>query len=75
MRGLSKSTAAGLFFTGAAIGAATALLLAPKSGTQMRKEISRFSKRAMDQLDDLQDDIREQISGGYAQVKKMIRTA
>jgi gas vesicle protein len=75
MRGLSKSHAAGLFFTGAAVGAVAAFLLAPKNGAQTRKEIARFSKKAMDQLDDFQSGIRDQISGGYAQVKKMIRTA
>jgi gas vesicle protein len=75
MRGFSKTDVAGFFLTGAAIGAAAALLLAPKTGTQMRKDIRRFSKKTMDQLEDLQTDIRDQINGGYTQVKRMITTA
>jgi gas vesicle protein len=75
VRDFSKAEVAGLIVAGAAIGAAAALLLAPKTGPQMRKEIRRFSKRTMGQLDDLQSDIRDQISDGYAQVKKMITTA
>lgn len=68
MRGISKTQVAGLFLTGAAVGAATALLFAPKSGAQTRKDVRRFSKKTVDQLDDLQSDIREQISERYDQV-------
>jgi gas vesicle protein len=68
MRGFSKTEVAGFFLTGAAIGAAVGLLLAPKSGVQTRREIRRFSKKALDQLDDIQSDVREQISDGYEQV-------
>ena len=75
MRGFSKTQVAGLFITGAAIGAAAALLFAPKTGAQTRKDIRRLTKKTVDQLDDLQGDIREQISGGYQQVKRMITTA
>ena len=75
MRGFSKTEVAGFFLTGAAIGAAAALLLAPKTGAQMRKDIRRISKKTMDQLDDLQTDIRDQLNDGYTQVKRMITTA
>ena len=75
MQGFSKTQVAGLFITGAAIGAAAALLFAPKSGAQTRKDIRRFTKKTVDQLDDLQSDIREQITDGYQQVKRMITTA
>ena len=75
MRGFSKTQVAGLFITGAAIGAAAALLFAPKSGAQTRKDIRRFTKKTVDQLDDLQTDIRDQITDGYQQVKRMITTA
>ena len=68
MRGLSKTQVAGFFITGAAVGAAAALLLAPKSGAQTRKDIRKFSKKTVDRLDDLQNGIREQISEGYDQV-------
>jgi gas vesicle protein len=68
MRGFSKTEVAGFFLTGAAIGAAVGLLMAPKSGAQTRRDIRRFSKKAIDQLDDLQSDVREQITDGYEQV-------
>jgi gas vesicle protein len=72
MARFTKSQAAGLFFTGAAVGAAIALVLAPKSGAQTRRDIRRFSKKAMDQFDDLQSDVREQISEGYDHVVQVI---
>ena len=71
MRGFSKTDAVGLLITGAAIGAAVALLYAPKSGEQTRRDIRRFSKKAANQIDDLQNDIREQISDGYGQVMEV----
>ena len=75
MRGFSKTEVAGFFIAGAAAGAVTALLLAPKTGSQVRRDLRRFSKRAINQLGDLQSDLRDQISEGYSQVKKMIMTA
>jgi len=75
MSGFSKTHVAGFFAAGAAVGAAVALMYAPKSGAQIRKDIRRLSKKAVDQLDDLQSDIREQITEGYGKVRKMIRVA
>ena len=68
MRGFSKTEVAGFFLTGAAIGAVAGLLLAPKSGIQTRRDLRRFSKKKIDQLDDLQSDVREQITDRYEQV-------
>ena len=68
MRGFSKTEALGFFVTGAAVGAAVGLILAPKSGAQTRKDIRRISKKAVNRLDDLQCDVRDQISEGYEQV-------
>jgi gas vesicle protein len=68
MRGFSKTEAVGFFLTGAAVGAAVALLYAPKAGAQTRKDIRRFSRKAVNQLDDFQSDVREQIGEGYDQV-------
>jgi len=68
----SKRQMAGFFVTGAAVGAAVALLYAPKSGAQTRRDIRKFSKKTVDQIDDLQNDLREQISDGYEQVMVMI---
>ena len=75
MRGFSKSEMAGFFLGGAAVGAVAALLFAPKAGVQVRKDIRKISKRTMHQLDDLQSEIRDQISDGYYQVRRMIKTA
>ena len=75
MRGFSGKQLTGLFITGAALGAAAGLLLAPKTGAQTRKDIRRISKRAVGQLDDLQSDIREQLTDGYQQVKRILKTA
>ena len=72
MRGFSKTHVAGFFLTGAAVGAAVALLLAPKTGVQTRRDIRKFSKRTVDQLDGLQADIRDQINDGYEQVRDAI---
>jgi len=68
MRGFSKTDAVGFLIAGAAVGAVVALMIAPKSGAQTRKDLRRFSKKAVNQLDDLQSDLREQIADGYEQV-------
>ena len=68
MRGFSKTDAVGFLIAGAAVGAVVALMIAPKSGAQTRKDLRRFSKKAVNQLDDLQTDLREQIADGYEQV-------
>jgi len=68
MARFTKTQAAKFLITGAAVGAAVALVLAPKSGAQTRRDIRRFSKKAMDQFDDLQSDVRDQISEGYDHV-------
>ena len=75
MREFSKTQVAGLFIAGAAIGAAAALLFAPKAGAQIRKDIRRLTKKTVDQLDDLQSGIREQITDGYQQVRRLLKTA
>ena len=58
--------------TGAAVGAVAALIFAPKSGAQTRKDIRRFSKKTANQLGDLQQDVRDQVSGGYEQVMEVV---
>ena len=75
MRGFSKTQVIGFFLTGAAVGTAVALLYAPKSGVETRKQIKKFSKKAVHQLDDLQNDLREQISDGYQQVVEVFDNA
>jgi gas vesicle protein len=71
MRGFSKTDAVGFFIAGAAVGAAAGLIFAPKAGAQTRKDIRRFSKKTVDRIDDLQSDVREQITEGYEQVMEV----
>jgi gas vesicle protein len=75
MQGFTKTQVAGFFLAGAGIGAIAGLLFAPKSGIQVRKDIRKISKKTLNQLDDLQSDLRDQLSDGYEQVKKMLKTA
>ena len=56
------------FLMGAGVGAGFALLYAPKSGSQTRRDLRRFSQKAADQFDDFQEDVRNQVSEGYEQV-------
>jgi len=72
MHGFSKTQVAGFFITGAAVGAVIGLILAPKSGAQTRRDIRKFSKKTVSQLDSLQSEIRGQISEGYGQVVEVL---
>jgi gas vesicle protein len=62
MARMSKSEAAGFFLSGAVVGTAIALLYAPKTGAQTRRDIRKYSKRTVERLDDLQDNIRDQVT-------------
>jgi gas vesicle protein len=75
MRVISKIKGAGLILSGAAAGAAVALLFAPKAGIQTRKDIRRFSRKTAHQLDDFKCNLQDQINEGYSQVKKLLKTA
>ena len=68
----SKKQIAGFLLTGAAVGAAIALLYAPKSGAQTRRDIRKLSKKTVDQIDDLQNGLRKQIADGYEQVMEVV---
>ena len=52
-------TAVTFLLIGLGAGALTALLLAPKSGKQLRRDIRRKYEDAMDTLDDWKDDAKE----------------
>jgi gas vesicle protein len=69
----SKTQLAGFLVVGAALGAFVTLLLAPKSGAQTRKDIRRLSKRTVDQLGELQNDVRNEVSGGIGGVLQLMR--
>ena len=75
MRVISKIKGAGLILGGAAAGAAVALLFAPKAGIQTRKDIRKFSRKTVHQLDDFKCNLQDQINEGYSQVKRLLKTA
>jgi gas vesicle protein len=60
----SKTHLAGFLIAGAAVGAFISVLFAPKSGAETRKDIRKLSKKTVNQLDELQKDVRDQVSGG-----------
>ncbi len=53
-----------MLFVGMGIGAATALMLAPKSGRQMRKQLRRQYEDARDWIEDMSDQAEELIEKG-----------
>ena len=69
----SKTQLAGFLIAGAALGAFVTLLLAPKSGAQTREDIRRLSKKTVDQLGELQKDVRNQFSNGIGGVLQLMK--
>src|SRR5215831_12029657 len=65
----------GLCITGAAASAIVALLYAPKSGAQTRKDLRRFARRTTDRIEDLQEDIREQVGDWVEEVNDVFQTS
>jgi gas vesicle protein len=54
------SSSVGWFILGAAIGAGVALLMAPSSGEETRRRISRGARRLRDTAGDALDDLRDE---------------
>ena len=74
------SSSIGWFLLGAALGAGAALLLAPASGEETRRRISRGARRlkdsaadALDELRDEWDDIRDRATETVDEVKATVR--
>ena len=59
---MSIKQATGFVFAGAVVGAAVALLYAPQSGARTGKDIKKFSRKTVARLDDLQGNIRDQVT-------------
>src|SRR5687767_12614589 len=51
--------ATGFLLVGAAVGAGVALLYAPQSGNETKKDIRRFARKTVNGLDELQTGIRD----------------
>jgi len=59
----------GAFFLGGLVGATIALLYAPKSGRETRKDISKAARRAKKGAVDLVEDITESVSDFTSDMK------
>ena len=58
---------------GALAGAAIALLYAPQSGVRTKKDIKKFARKTVDRLDDLQGDIRDQVTHWVDDVTDVVK--
>ena len=70
---MSMKQAAGFLFAGAMVGAAVALLYAPQSGAQTTKDIKKFSRKTVARLDDLQGNIREQVTDWVENITELVK--
>jgi len=62
MSQIDMKKAAGFLLAGAVVGAGVALLYAPQSGSQTKRDIRRFARKTVDRVDELQTDIRVQVT-------------
>ncbi|HET6680573.1 MAG TPA: hypothetical protein VFG84_05185 [Gemmatimonadaceae bacterium] len=64
-----NGTGVGPFLAGIALGAVVALLVAPGSGAETRRELRRGARRARRAADHLAGDVRERVNDGYGQAR------
>ncbi len=70
---MSKKSGLGKFALGAGLGAAIALLFAPKKGSDLRKDIKKKFDAFMDDVEDLTiTDIKEEFTKKVDEIKKGI---
>ena len=75
MAQINMKHAAGLLFAGAIVGSAIALLYAPQSGARTKKNIKKLARKTVDRLDDLQGDIRDQVSNWVNDMAEVVKDA
>jgi gas vesicle protein len=67
------------FFLGALIGAGVALLFAPRSGRETRRDITRRAKAAQDRVRDVAEGMTEQVvdtfEGARSRIEEQLETA
>src|SRR5436190_21260277 len=73
MAQVSVKHAAGFLVAGAMVGAAVALFYAPQSGARTRRDLKKFVRNTGDRLDDLQADIRNQMSDWVENVTDIVQ--
>ena len=74
MAQVSVKHAAGFLVAGAMVGAAIALLYAPQSGARTQRDLKKFARNTGDRLDDLQADIRDQVTDWVENVTEVVQT-
>jgi len=75
MAQINMKQAAGFLFAGAIVGSAIALLYAPQSGARTTKNIKKLARKTVDRLDDLQGDIRDQVSNWVNDMAEVVKDA
>ena len=70
---MAMKQAAGFLFAGAVVGAAVALLYAPQSGARTTRDIRRFSRKTAARLDDLQGNIREEVTDWVENITELVK--
>ena len=58
---------------GAVTGAAIALLYAPQTGVRTKKDIRRFARKTVGRLDDLQTNIRDQVTDWVDDMTEVVK--
>lgn len=71
-QGVSAGTVLVSFVAGAAIGAGLALLYAPKSGREMREDISDLTEDAVDKIKEYAKEAQEKIKSAIEEGKETI---
>lgn len=67
---VERSSGVGAFLFGAALGAVTALLLAPQSGEETRRVIGERGRQARDRASEAADEITEKVEEGFERAKQ-----
>ena len=75
MAQINLKQAAGFWFAGAMVGSAIALLYAPQSGARTTKNLKKLARKTVDRLDDLQGDIRDQVSNWVNDMAEVVKDA
>jgi len=73
MAQVSVKHAAGFLMAGAMVGAAVALLYAPQSGARTQRKLKKFARNTGDRLEDLQADIRNQVTDWVENVTEVVQ--
>jgi gas vesicle protein len=67
-----KDSGIGSFLLGLAVGAGVALLFAPRSGEETRRDIQRRARKVTDQAQDLVSDLTDTVGNTFQQAKSSV---